>query len=68
MAGSLNKKGNNYTKQVSKIIRMSLPKSNANIKSNIDSELNKGWRISSSMYLATDNDLLIIFTRPRNRK
>ena len=60
---SLNKSGGRE-KEKSKVIKIALPRSNPNIKSDIDAELDAGWHIATSMYMATDNDLLIIFTRP----
>ena len=60
---SLNKDGGRL-REKSKILRIALPRSNPNIKADIDAELDAGWHIATSMYMATDNDLLIIFTRP----
>ena len=61
---SLNKDGGRL-KEKSKILRIALPRSNPNIKADIDAELDDGWHIATSMYMATDNDLLIIFTKPK---
>lgn len=62
---SLNKQGGRTTIEKSKILRIDLPHSNPNIKADIDAELDNGWHIATSMYLATDNKLLIIFTKPK---
>ena len=61
---SLDKKDGQRLREKSKILRIALPRSNPNIKADIDAELDSGWHIATSMYMATDNDLLIIFTRP----
>lgn len=62
---SLNKTGGGRENEKSKILRISLPRSNPNIKADIDAELDSGWHIATSMYMGTDNDLLIIFTKPK---
>jgi hypothetical protein len=62
---SLDKIGGGRANEKSKILRISLPRTNPNIKSDIDAELDIGWHISTSMYLQADNDLLIIFTKPK---
>ena len=64
MGGSLNQVGTRG-KEKSKVLRITLPRSNPNIKDDIDAELNNGWHIATSMYLQADNKLLIIFTKPK---
>jgi len=61
---SLNKIPNKQ-KEKSKVIRLTLPISNPNIKTAVDDELDNGWHIATSMYLQDDNKLLIIFTKPK---
>lgn len=63
---SLNKERSNL-KMKSKILRISLPRSNPNIKADIDAELDNGWYLSTTTYLQADNDLLFVFTRPARR-
>lgn len=62
---TLNKVGGKRQIEKSKILRITLPMSNPNIKAAIDAEFNNGWHIATSMYMATDNKLLIIFTKPK---
>lgn len=62
--GSLDSAGQRH-KEKSKVLRITLPRSNPNIKSDIDAELDNGWHIAASMYLQADNKLLIIFTKPK---
>jgi hypothetical protein len=62
---SLNKTGGGREKEKSKVLRITLPRTNPLIKADIDAELDSGWHIATSMYLATDNKLLIIFTKPK---
>jgi hypothetical protein len=54
-------------KQASKAITIGLPKSNPNIKTDIDAELNNGWRIATSFYDSTRDELRVIFTRPKRQ-
>jgi hypothetical protein len=62
---SLNKIGGGREKEKSKILRLNLPISNPNIKTAIDAELDDGWHIATSMYMVTDDKILIIFTKPK---
>jgi len=34
-------------------------------RDDINAELDNGWHIATSMYLQADDDLLIIFTKPK---
>jgi hypothetical protein len=65
---TLDKEGGGKLIEKSKILRISLPRSNPNIKSDIDAQLDNGWHIQTSMYLQDDNDLLIIFTKPKRNE
>jgi hypothetical protein len=63
---SLNKIGGGRQKDKSKILRINLPRSNQNIKSDIDAELDDGWHIATTTYLGeTANQLLIVLTKPK---
>jgi len=65
---SLNKVGGGRQIDKSKVlrIRITLPRSNPNIKSEIDAELDSGWQIATTTYLGeTANQLLIVFTKPK---
>jgi hypothetical protein len=62
---SLNKIGGGREKEKSKILRISLPRTNPNIRDDINAELDSGWHIATSMYLQADDALLIIFTKPK---
>jgi len=62
---SLNKTGGGREKEKSKTIKIPLPKSNPNIKTDIDAELDAGWHIETSVYDSTREDLIIIFTKPK---
>lgn len=62
---SLNKIGGGRQKDKSKTIKIGLPKSNPNIKTDIDAELDNGWHIATSVYDSTREDLIIVFTKPK---
>ena len=63
---SLNKIGGGRQKDKSKSIKIGLPRSNPNIKSDIDAELDKGWHIAGITYLGeTLDEILVIFTKPK---
>jgi hypothetical protein len=62
---SLDKIGGGRQKDKSKVLRMSMPISNPNIKTAIDDELDNGWHVSTSVYLPTVDAILIIFTKPK---
>ena len=63
---SLNKvSGGGRVNEKSKILRISLPRTNPNIKSDIDAELDNGWHIATSVYLQADNDILFVFVKPK---
>jgi len=55
-------------KEKSKLITISLPKSNPNIKTDIDAELDNGWHIASSFYDSVRDDVRIIFTKPKRNQ
>jgi len=66
---SLNKAGGNRPKEKSKILRITLPRSNPNIKSDIDAELDNGWHIATSLHFNDGSDkLLFVFTKPKRNK
>ncbi len=63
---SLNKQGGGREKEKSKVLRITLPRSNPNIKADIDAELDNGWHIASSLHFNDGSDkLLFIFTKPK---
>jgi hypothetical protein len=62
---SLNKVGGGRENEKSKILRMSMPISNPNIKIAIDAELDNGWHISTTVYLPTVDAILMVFTKPK---
>jgi hypothetical protein len=65
--GSLNKGIGTRQKEKSKILRITLPRSNPNIKSDIDTELDDGWHIAGGPVHFNDGSdrLLIVFTKPK---
>jgi len=68
MNGSLNQTGTRG-KEKSKILRIELPRSNPNIKSDIDTELDNGWHIASCVSFINPPDtkttLLYTLTKPK---
>ena len=62
---SLNKVGGGRSIEKSKMLRISLPRSNPNIKADIDAELDNGWHIATSVYISQDNEILFVFTKPK---
>ena len=63
---SLNKIGGGRQNEKSKVLRITLPRSNPNIKADIDAELDNGWKIATSMHFNDGSDkLLFIFTKPK---
>ena len=64
---SLNKPGKGTLREKSKILRITLPRSNPNIKSDIDAELDNGWHIATSLTFVEGGDtkLLFVFTKPK---
>jgi hypothetical protein len=63
---SLNKIGGGRQKDKSKSIKIQLPRSNPNIKADIDAELDDGWHIEGITYLGeTLDQILVIFTKPK---
>ena len=62
---SLNKIGGGRQKDKSKTITVSLPKSNPNLKIDIDAELDNGWHIATSFYDSTRDEVRIVFTKPK---
>ena len=53
-------------KEKSKMLRITLPRSNPNIKSDIDAELDNGWHIASCVFFNDGSDrLLYTFTKPK---
>ena len=62
---SLNTAGTRQPEKT-KILRISLPRTNPNIRDDINAELDNGWHIATSMYLGeTADELLIIITKPK---
>ena len=61
---SLNKSGGRE-KEKSKTITIGLPKSNPNIKTDIDAELDSGWHIATSFYDTVRDEVRIVFTKPK---
>ena len=61
---SLNKSGGKQHEK-SKVIRFDLPRTNPNIKSDIDAELDNGWHIATSFHLPTTDQVVIVFTKPK---
>jgi hypothetical protein len=63
---SLDKVGGGRQKEKSKILRITLPRSNSNIKSDIDAELDNGWHIASCVHFNDGSDrLLYTLTKPK---
>ena len=62
---SLNKEGGGKVNEKSKVIKIALPRSNPNIKSDIDAELDNGWHIATSFHLPTTDQVVIVFTKPK---
>jgi hypothetical protein len=63
--GSLNKANKDNRKRKSKVLRITLPRSNPNIKSDIDAELDNGWQYESMTHFNDGSDrLLVVFTKP----
>jgi hypothetical protein len=54
-------------KEVSKVITISLPRSNPNMRDDINAELDKGWHIAASIYDSSRDEIRITFTRPKKR-
>jgi hypothetical protein len=64
--GSLNKGVGQRQIEKSKILRITLPRSNPNIKSDIDAELNNGWHIASCVHFNDGSDrLLYTLVKPK---
>jgi hypothetical protein len=63
---SLDKGNDRNVIHKSKVLRITLPRSNANIKSDIDAELDNGWRYESMTHFNDGDDkLLVVFTKPK---
>ena len=67
MAGSLNKQGGRGPIEKCKMLRITLPRTNPNIKSDIDSILDDGWHIAScvSFVDGADTEILYTFVKPK---
>jgi hypothetical protein len=64
--GTLDGSNENNITRVSKVLRITLPRTNPNIKADIDAELADGWRYQSMTHFNDGSDrLLVIFTRPK---
>ena len=64
---SLNKLGGGRQIEKSKLLRITLPRSNPNIKADIDAELDNGWHLAGGPVHFNDGDdrLLFVFTKPK---
>jgi hypothetical protein len=62
---TLDKVGGGKPREKSKTITVGLPKSNPNIKTDIDAELDQGWHIATSFYDVQRDEVRIIFTKPK---
>lgn len=62
--GSLNQTPNR-PKEKSKVITIDLPANNNVIETAVNSELDKGFHIATSIYDSTREKLRIIFTKPK---
>ena len=64
--GTLDSTGDTRTKEKSKMLRITLPRSNPNIKSDIDAELDNGWHIATCVHFNDGSDkLLYTFVKPK---
>lgn len=63
--GSLNKSGASRPVEKSKTITIALPKSNPNIKTDIDAELDNGWHIAGVWYDSSRDEVRYTFTKPK---
>lgn len=52
-------------KEKSKTITVSLPRSNPNIKTDIDAELDNGWHIAGVWYDSSRDEVRYTFTKPK---
>ena len=63
---SLNKSGGGRAREKSRILRITLPRSNPNIRDDIDAILDNGWHIASCVHFNDGSDrLLYTFTKPK---
>jgi len=64
---SLNKVGGGRQIEKSKILRVTLPRTNPNIKSDIDAILDDGWHLttSTSFVDGADTEILFVFIKPK---
>lgn len=64
---SLNKPGKGKLREKSRMLRITLPRTNPNIKSDIDAILNDGWHIATSCSFVDggDTQILYTFTKPK---
>ncbi len=64
---SLDKIGGGREHEKSKMLRITLPRSNPNIKSDIDAVLDDGWHIATSDTFINggDTQILYVFTKPK---
>ena len=58
---------NQLPKQVSKVLKISLPRSGPLMKDDINTVLNDGWFISTSYYDSSRDEVRFIFTRDKRR-
>ena len=67
---SLDDKQGNRQVEKAKVIKITLPKSNPNIKSDVDAELDNGWHLTGGPAVyhdGTNNILLYTFVKPKRK-
>jgi hypothetical protein len=64
---SLDKQSGRGPVEKSKVLRITLPRSNPNIKSDIDAILDDGWHLitSDTFINGSDTQILYVFTKPK---
>ena len=65
---TLNKPGDDRPIQVSKVITISLPRSNPNMKDDINAELDNGWHIEALFYDSVRDEARIIFAKAKRNQ
>jgi hypothetical protein len=65
--GSLNKTDGGRRIEVSKVITIALPRSNPNVRDDINAVLDDGWHIATSIYDSSRDEIRIVFTRPKRQ-
>ena len=63
---SLDKIGGNRVKEKCKMLRITLPRSNPNIRDDINAELDNGWHIACCVHFNDGSDILLYtLTKPK---